>query len=69
MRSSAAARMRRDETQGVLGVRTPPHSIEAEQAVLGGLPLESFASDNELVDKAEAQVFEIAKAGSLCQRI
>jgi len=36
MRSRAAARMRRDETQGALGVRTPPHSIDAEQAVLGG---------------------------------
>jgi replicative DNA helicase len=46
MRSSAAARMRRDETQGVLGIRTPPPSIEAEQAVLGGLLLESTAFDN-----------------------
>jgi len=68
MRSSAAAPMRHDETQGVPGVRTPPHSIEAGQAVLRGPVLASFASDNELVETTEAQVFEIAKAGSLCQR-
>ena len=29
----------------ILGVRTPPHSMEAEQAVIGGLLLDPYAFD------------------------
>ena len=39
------AKARRDAAT-VTEVRTPPHSIEAEQAVLGGLMLEASAWDN-----------------------
>jgi replicative DNA helicase len=36
----------RRETQSVVDVRTPPHSVEAEQSVLGGLLIEAHAWDN-----------------------
>jgi len=47
---------RRDEGSALLDVRTPPHSVEAEQAVLGGLLLESSAYDN-VADVVEAGDF------------
>jgi replicative DNA helicase len=37
------AKSRRDERREVADVRTPPHSLEAEQAVLGGLLLDAAA--------------------------
>jgi replicative DNA helicase len=37
------AKSRRDSDREVADVRTPPHSLEAEQAVLGGLLLDSSA--------------------------
>jgi len=37
------AKSRRDESREVADVRTPPHSLEAEQAVLGGLLLDAAA--------------------------
>ncbi len=36
----------RRETSGPSDLRAPPHSIEAEQAVLGGLMLDRTAWDN-----------------------
>lgn len=42
---AGSAKARRD-TGSVLDVRTPPHSVEAEQAVLGGLLLDSSAWDH-----------------------
>ena len=36
----------RRETSGASDLRAPPHSIEAEQAVLGGLMLDRAAWDN-----------------------
>jgi replicative DNA helicase len=40
------AKARRTAEGSVVDVRTPPHSIEAEQAVLGGLLIEPSAWDN-----------------------
>ena len=37
------AKSRRDSDREVADVRTPPHSLEAEQAVLGGLLLDASA--------------------------
>jgi replicative DNA helicase len=49
------AKARRD-AGSVTDVRTPPHSIEAEQAVLGGLMLEASAWDN-VADAVRAEDF------------
>jgi replicative DNA helicase len=38
-------RLRLDVPTGAEGFRTPPHSIEAEQAVIGGLLLDPAAWD------------------------
>jgi replicative DNA helicase len=52
---AGTAKARRD-LDSVVDVRTPPHSIEAEQAVLGGLLLESSAWDN-VADVVRAEDF------------
>ncbi len=49
------AKARRDAGP-VAEVRTPPHSIEAEQAVLGGLMLEASAWDT-VADRVRAEDF------------
>jgi replicative DNA helicase len=49
-------RSRRDPDPEVVDVRTPPHSIEAEQAVLGGLMLDVSAWDN-VADAVRAEDF------------
>ena len=38
-------RLRHDGASGTDLLRTPPHSVEAEQAVLGGLLLDTAAWD------------------------
>jgi replicative DNA helicase len=40
---AASAKSRRDSDREIADVRTPPHSLEAEQAVLGGLLLDANA--------------------------
>jgi replicative DNA helicase len=40
---AVSAKSRRDSNREVVDVRTPPHSLEAEQAVLGGLLLDANA--------------------------
>ena len=50
-----AARMNRSSGSGD-GLRLPPHSIEAEQSVLGGLMLDSSAFD-QIADRVTAEDF------------
>jgi replicative DNA helicase len=50
-----AARLNRSSASGD-GLRLPPHSIEAEQAVLGGLMLDSTAFD-QIADRVTAEDF------------
>jgi len=50
-----AARLNRSSASGD-GLRLPPHSIEAEQAVLGGLMLDSSAFD-QIADRVTAEDF------------
>ena len=50
------AKARRDPDSAVADVRTPPHSIEAEQAVLGGLLLDASSWDN-VADVVQAEDF------------
>jgi len=50
------AKSRRDLEASVVEVRTPPHSIEAEQAVLGGLLLDPSAWD-QVADVVRAEDF------------
>jgi len=50
------AKSRRDQEASVVEVRTPPHSIEAEQAVLGGLLLDPSAWD-QVADVVRAEDF------------
>ena len=49
-------RERRDPGASFAEVRTPPHSIEAEQAVLGGLLLDTSAWD-QVADMVRAKDF------------
>jgi len=49
-------RERRDSGTSLADVRTPPHSIEAEQAVLGGLLLDTSAWD-QVADMVRAKDF------------
>src|SRR5271154_2640795 len=50
------AKPRRDSDREVADVRTPPHSLEAEQAVLGGLLLDASAWFN-VSDVVQAEAF------------
>ena len=50
-----AARMNRSSGSSD-GMRLPPHSIEAEQSVLGGLMLDSSAFD-QIADRVTAEDF------------
>ena len=49
-------RLRQDASGGMDTLRTPPHSIEAEQAVLGGLLLDTTAWD-QVGDSVNADEF------------
>ena len=51
-----AARFNNRSTGGGDGLRLPPHSIEAEQSVLGGLMLDSAAWD-QIADRVTAEDF------------
>src|SRR6267143_3456175 len=54
----------------LLNLRVPPHSIDAEQSVLGGLLIDDSALNRmgkevgQLLDEAESKVFQIAEAGA-----
>src|SRR5258706_422799 len=56
-------RSRREGEIPDTGRTTPPHSVEAEQAVIGGLLIDTLARDQarDLVDEAEQRVFAIAE--------
>ncbi|MFM1885304.1 MAG: hypothetical protein RL026_461 [Pseudomonadota bacterium] len=49
-------RLRQSASDGTEGLRTPPHSVEAEQAVLGGLLLDTAAWD-QVGDSVAAEDF------------
>src|SRR5688500_20395465 len=54
--SLASARRARDRDKAIDDIRVPPHHIEAEQAVLGGLMLDNRAWDN-IADRIVAEDF------------
>ena len=54
--SFAGARRARDRDTAVDDIRVPPHNIEAEQAVLGGLMLDNRVWDN-IADRIVADDF------------
>src|SRR5512134_3937843 len=54
--SSVGTRRARDRDRSVDDIRVPPHHIEAEQAVLGGLMLDNRAWD-QIADRITAEDF------------
>src|SRR3990170_2941332 len=54
--SLASARRARDRDKAIDDIRVPPHHIEAEQAVLGGLMLDNRAWD-QIADRITAEDF------------